>query len=172
MAKDRFYRTKPHVNGAVIFGLAQLGFSALGARQIEQGQAITDPRDRGLVAEILGGGVRDSASRTNIQYYTIGPAPDGAGRSDPDMVILAMTYRHSVVLSTIPYLDAAAMIQLKQLGFSAAGTHQIATGQIVTDPQDRGLVAEMLHELILQLAPPMKIGWMRAYCEGTDLRKS
>jgi len=148
MAKERFYRTKPHVNGGAMLGLAQLGFSALGARQIEQGQAITDPRDRSLVAEILGEG--DSASRTEVKYYTV-------------------TLTNARVTQ---YLHAAAMIQLKQLGFSAAGIHQIATCQVVTGAQDRDLVAEMLHELILQLAPPMKIGWMRAYCEGPDLRKS
>ena len=43
-------------------------------------------------------------------------------------------------------MNAAAMIQLEQQGLSAVGTHQIATGQTVTDPQDRGLVAEMLAE--------------------------
>jgi hypothetical protein len=165
MAKDVFYRTKPHLNGGGMIQHKQLGFSALGVQQITHHQVITDPHDRGLVAEILGEGRIDPKSRSEIKYYTI-------TLTNAHVVPEQGWGRWEVNPRAIPYLDAAAMIQLEQLGFSAVGIHQIATGQIVTDPQDRGLVAEMLHELILQLAPPMKIGWMRAYCEGTDLRKS
>jgi hypothetical protein len=53
MAKDRFYRTKPHVNAGALDRLKQLGFSGLGAYQIATGQIITDPHDRQVVAELL-----------------------------------------------------------------------------------------------------------------------
>ena len=55
MAKDKFERTKPHVNVWAMNGLAQLGFSAAGVHQIATGQIITDPEDRKLAAEILTG---------------------------------------------------------------------------------------------------------------------
>ena len=65
MAKDRFYRTKPHVNGGGMIQLQQLGFSALGVHQIRHQQVITDPQDRGLVAEIL----METVSRRGVPTF-------------------------------------------------------------------------------------------------------
>ena len=53
MAKDRFIRTKPHVNVSTMRWLTQRGFSPLGAHQITRGLTVTNPADRVLVAETM-----------------------------------------------------------------------------------------------------------------------
>jgi hypothetical protein len=53
MAKDRFYRTKPHVNVATTRWLTQRGISPLGVHQITHGLMVTIPADRVLVAEMV-----------------------------------------------------------------------------------------------------------------------
>ena len=135
MAKDVFYRYKPHVNGGAMLGLAQLGFSPLGVRQIEHGQPLTHPQDRGLVAQILS----EPASHSEVKYYTI---TLNQGRVDS----MQGWGRWEVNLVAMCRLDPAAMIRLKQLGLSAVGIHQIAHSHVISDPHDRGLVAEILKE--------------------------
>ncbi len=53
MAKDRFYRTKPHVNVGTIRRLTQRGISPLGAHQIMHGMVVTNPTDRMRLAETI-----------------------------------------------------------------------------------------------------------------------
>lgn len=54
MAKEVFLRSKPHVNvAAARTNLGLAGLSAAGAEQVLNGQLITDPADRNLVAEIV-----------------------------------------------------------------------------------------------------------------------
>ena len=66
MAKDQFYRTKPHVNAGALFGLQKLGFSGLGVFQIANAQVVTDPQDRDLVAAVL-----TEYAKSEVKYYTI-----------------------------------------------------------------------------------------------------
>ena len=113
MAKEKFYRTKPHVNGGA---LAQIGFSALGILQITSGQMVTNPQDRDLAAEVL----TTSSNQASGQ---------------------ATGKRQHMPIRFRAYVDSNVFLKL---GFSAAGAHQIAMGAVVTDPQDRGLVAEIL----------------------------
>jgi hypothetical protein len=63
VAKDRFYRTKPHVNVATTRWLAQRGISPLGVHQITHGLVVTNPTDRALVAETM--------AEQSEQYFTI-----------------------------------------------------------------------------------------------------
>lgn len=116
MAKDKFYRMKPHVYGGARMGLSQIGVSNLGVLQITSGHMVTDPQDRGLMAEVL----------TTLSNPTSGQA---TGK------------RQHMPIRPRLYFDSNALLKL---GFSASGAQQIALGAIVTDPQDRGLVAEIL----------------------------
>ncbi len=53
MAKDQFYRTKPHVNVRAVSSLQQLGMTPIGARQVLNGQLVSNPGDRELLADML-----------------------------------------------------------------------------------------------------------------------
>ncbi len=53
MAKDVFYRSKPHISAASVNRLRDVGFSFSGAWQIANGHVVTNPSDRALIAEVL-----------------------------------------------------------------------------------------------------------------------
>jgi len=116
MAKEKFYRMKPHVNAGARMRLAQIGFSAAGVWQITSGQMVTDPQDRNLLAEVL----------TTLEIPASGQAT-GKRQHEP------LRFR--------AYYDSTVFLKL---GFSAFGAQQIALGAMVTDSQDRELVAEIL----------------------------
>ena len=78
MAKERFYRTKPHVNVAAMSALKQLGLSAVGAQQAVLGYLISDPTDRALVGELL--------SEVVVRF---GPATMFAARASHGQSVLA-----------------------------------------------------------------------------------
>ena len=115
MAKDRFYRSKPHVNVAARFPLGQLGFSAPGVFQISHGQAVTDPRDRQLAAEILG-------STSGL--------PTGKRQHTPYSV-------------TKPQ-DRLVLDGLRRIGITPHGIQQIGQGQPLTNYEDRERVCAAL----------------------------
>ena len=72
MAKEKFERTKPHVNFQSV-RLQQAGLSAIGARQALQGQPITDAADRAVVAEILNA-IASNNSKLDLTGRTANPA--------------------------------------------------------------------------------------------------
>lgn len=119
MAKDRFYRSKPHVNVGAILGLQKLGFSGMGVFQIARDQAVSNPSDRKLAAEILD----DAASGL----------PTGKRQHKP----------FSVTRPLKPLVDT----ELRLLGFSVAGIQQLGLGQAMSSPVDRGLLCEVLADV-------------------------
>jgi len=127
MAKDRFERTKPHVNVWAMDGLAQLGFSAVGVHQIATGQVVTDPADRALTAGILGDAQAHPSSGREQEYYTV-----------------TLTNGNVLPAQGLRFLTQVDRAQLQELGFSVLGAEQIATGQMISDPEDRSLVAEIV----------------------------
>jgi len=54
VGKSQFQRIKPHVNVGTLYQRIQgLGFTSLGARQIINGELVTDPYDRQRIAAAL-----------------------------------------------------------------------------------------------------------------------
>jgi len=47
---------------------------------------------------------------------------------------------------TKPHVNVGALFGLQKLGFSGLGVFQISNAQMVTDPQDRDLLAAVLTE--------------------------
>ena len=119
MAKDRFYRSKPHVNVGAIFGLRKLGLSDLGAIQVANSQPVANPRDRKLAAEVAG----DAASGLQTGKRQHKPV--------------------SATASQKPLIDN----ELRLLGFSNKGIQQLTLGLPMTGPNDLGLLCEVLMEL-------------------------
>jgi hypothetical protein len=119
MAKDRFYRSKPHVNVRAMLGLQKLGFSGLGVFQIARDHAVTNPSDRKLAAEIL----EDAASGL----------PTGKRQHEP----------FSVTKPQKPLV----VHRFSELGFSDEGIQQLALGQAITGSGDQELLCEVLAEV-------------------------
>ena len=117
MAKEKFYRTKPHVNAGVEMRLAHIGFSAAGVWQITSGQMVTDPQDRKLLVEVL----------TTLKTPASGQATGKRQHKEFE----------------IRPIDSNVFFKI---GFSAIGARQITLNAMVTDSQDRLLIAEILTE--------------------------
>ncbi len=116
-------------------GLLQIGFSDLGVVQITTGQIVTDPLERGLVAETLANiGHRVSVRGWNfsVKSRTNSGTP-ASGQATGKRVHLPFRARL--------YLDPYSLLRL---GFSVSGAQQIALGACVTDPHDRRLVTDIL----------------------------
>lgn len=62
MAKDRFIRSKPHVNVGTIRRLTRRGFTPLGAHQIAHGLVVTNPADRTRLAEMIAQTTREDGN--------------------------------------------------------------------------------------------------------------
>ena len=77
MAKEKFERTKPHVNVQSV-RLQQIGISSIGARQALQGQPITDAGDRARVAEVLSAVVANNTSLDQLDMSGV-----MSGRANP-----------------------------------------------------------------------------------------
>ena len=73
MAKDQFYRTKPHVNVRAVSSLQQLGMTPIGARQVLNGQLVSNPGDRELLAEMLATLTNQSGSGGSALPYRLRP---------------------------------------------------------------------------------------------------
>ena len=154
MAKDNFQRKKPHVNVCVMNGLEKLGFSALGTHQVATGQIVTDPADRALTAAILGEvHVHHSPGREEV-YFTItltranAMSSQGWGKWELSLQPRSPAAQTGGPIGKrqhkAPTYTAAEPSRLKELGFTDRGAGQIATGQMMTEPGDRSLAAEIL----------------------------
>lgn len=53
MAKDRFYRSKPHVNVGLLRPLVELGFTATGSHQLLFSQPLTGADDQRLLERLV-----------------------------------------------------------------------------------------------------------------------
>ncbi len=133
MAKEKFYRTKPNVNAGTIMRLAQNGFSTVGARQIAFGEIISDPQDRILLAEVL---TTASGPWSAYKPITIRKRIDMSTPSGQ-----ATGKRQHKPFRVRTYYDVSVFLKL---GFSAFGAQQIAMVGMVTDSQDRELLAAIL----------------------------
>ena len=136
MAKDKFYLTKPHVNGGTRMGLLQIGFSYLGVLQITTGQMVTDPQERGLLAETL----VNISHKVSVRGWDVSQVKSQTNSGTPASGQATGKRTHMPFRARL-YVD---MNELLKLGFSASGAQQIALGAIVTDPQNRVLIAEIL----------------------------
>lgn len=57
-----------------------------------------------------------------------------------------------VFIRSKPHVNVASLHHLGQAGFTSLGAWQIASGQIVTDPDDRALAAAIVEEVARQQA--------------------
>ena len=116
-------------------GLLHIGFSNLTVVQITTGQIVTDPQQRGLVAETLANIIHKVSVR-GWDYTVKSKINSGTQASGQ-----ATGKRVHQPIRTRLYLDPASLLRL---GFSVSGAQQIVLGAFVTDPRDRGLVADIL----------------------------
>jgi hypothetical protein len=131
MAKDQFYRTKPHISVVAINGLRSMGFSGLGVNQIMRAEPLLNPNDRKLAAEIL---VNATSGKRQHKTFTIEKHVDKVKAQ------LLYTVGHLNGGKTLP----AVMLGWRQLGFSPQAVLHIALGQPVSESADRELLCEVL----------------------------
>ena len=154
MAKDKFYLTKPHVNGGTRMGLLQIGFSYLGVLQITTGQMVTDPQERGLLAETL----VNISHKVSVRGWDVSQVKSQTNSGTPASGQATGKRAHMPIRARL-HIDTNSLMKL---GFSVSGAQQIAMGAIVTDPQDRGLVADILTRANIGL-------WHQAICSNDTL---
>ena len=71
MAKEKFTRTKPHVN---VGSLRNLGFSMTGATQIANGSPMTVREDRELLLDLLADATSQHSQSKGIRWSQVNKA--------------------------------------------------------------------------------------------------
>ena len=142
MAKDKFERTKPHVNvGATVSkvdefvvkkNVKRLGISPYGATQIFSAQIVTSQDDRYLLAQIVVMAVGSQQIHRSLWQ---------AANFTFEMGGLPCDY---VVTCEPPKLTQ----KFKWLGTSQIGAMQVFSAQVVTSQDDRNRLAQLVAQAV------------------------
>ncbi len=132
--------------------LLQWGVSFLGAHQFATGQMLTNPEDRQAILSIMDklmrfqhAHVQGDPDRPLLLGRLWNPSATGSG-GNPDRPLVFQKLH-----------NAARQSALLQWGVSFFGAQQFATGQVVTNPEERQAIVHMLDELMLH-GPPVLPG--------------